>query len=549
MCHLLINDIFKFEAAWLSEETCAGEVSHLWNQAVGSVPLKLKHVCAGLENWFANIRASKKLTSDDLNQRLHDLYNAFPSDDVLGDIVEVKFDLNIEAEKEEIYWEQRARANWLKEDDVGIVHSDIDKLLGIANDYFSSLFTPVTPTSFEHILQGVSPYVNDSMNEILLRSYTYEEFLSALKSMSPLKASGEDGLGVVFYQRFWHVFGKEILQKSTKKKGIHWCNCSKPLKDTGGMGFRDMSKFNIAMLAKQGWRIIENLDSLVARLFKAKYYRSSNFLEDPLEFNPSLVWRSIWCAKGLLQSGLKWRIGSGFNVSIWSDYWLPTPIQPLISSPQINGLNLVSDLIDPEARIGYRHLLGSGDANATEVSLNKALWSLKCPSKIHILVWRCMHNYVHTFHKLCIKRVMTGSSCPRSKTLVEDIVHIIRDNPFLTQLWSSLNIQQPWTTSNLRKIWDLTRVILESDSNSIIKKLKSVKDDSSILRSIIWDILCLSNSFLECHFRFTPRDCNRCAPEIARACFSSSIDCFWVEEVPHFFQALVDLDRRFFVPP
>ncbi|KAE8669413.1 hypothetical protein F3Y22_tig00112243pilonHSYRG00060 [Hibiscus syriacus] len=51
------------------------------------------------------------------------------------------------------------------------------------------------------------------------------------------------------------------------KRGIHWCTWSKLscLKEEGGMCFRDMGKFNIALLDKQGWRFLLNSNSLVAR--------------------------------------------------------------------------------------------------------------------------------------------------------------------------------------------------------------------------------------------------------------------------------------------
>lgn len=34
-------------------------------------------------------------------------------DDILVEIIDVKLELNWEIEKEEMYWEQRARSNWL----------------------------------------------------------------------------------------------------------------------------------------------------------------------------------------------------------------------------------------------------------------------------------------------------------------------------------------------------------------------------------------------------------------------------------------------------
>lgn len=49
------------------------------------------------------------------------------------------------------------------------------------------------------------------MNESFNRPFTKEDIHSALKSMSHLKASGVDGMGVVFYQRFWYVIGREVV--------------------------------------------------------------------------------------------------------------------------------------------------------------------------------------------------------------------------------------------------------------------------------------------------------------------------------------------------
>ncbi|MBA0880904.1 hypothetical protein Goshw_019659 [Gossypium schwendimanii] len=48
------------------------------------------------------------------------------------------------------------------------------------------------------------------MNEDLTRAFSYEEECLAIKTMSLLMALGEDGLGVVLYQRFCHIVGKEV---------------------------------------------------------------------------------------------------------------------------------------------------------------------------------------------------------------------------------------------------------------------------------------------------------------------------------------------------
>ncbi|XP_012468921.2 uncharacterized protein LOC105787003 [Gossypium raimondii] len=474
----------------------------------------------------------------------------------------------MKVDREELYWEQRAQANWLKNrdrnthffhqsatdrsrknkveelvDGEGNSYANNDALLRLATDYFTSLFTAKSVGDPSSILEGVEPCISQQMNEDLEKEFTYEEVCSTLKAMSPLKASSEDGIGAIFYHRFWHIVGKDVAnfcietmqgfqkilnvcideaqsafvlgrlitdniiaayetlhsmkrkrigrkgwiekvmgcvtsvsysvvmngevyelffpsqglrqgdpispylflicdeglstllrravsrgvlngfrvsrqaprithlfftndslifgdasingamvikeileayakcsgqevnldksgsflssnvdqfnrdnvcrvlgvnrnlnlenylglpsmvglcrdleavmarfwwQKKAGKKGLHWCSWKKLSvpKEEGGMGFRDLAKFNIALLAKQGWHLMENLSSLLARLLKAKYYRGSDFMEASLGANPSFFWRSIWCAKGLLGSGLKWRIGSGTSMSI-----------------------------------------------------------------------------------------------------------------------------------------------------------------------------------------------------------------------------------------
>lgn len=46
----------------------------------------------------------------------------------------------------------------------------------------------------------------------------------------------------------------------------------------GGMGFRDLHSFNLAMLAKQVWRLLCEPESLCARLLRAKYYPDGKLL-------------------------------------------------------------------------------------------------------------------------------------------------------------------------------------------------------------------------------------------------------------------------------
>jgi hypothetical protein len=67
-------------------------------------------------------------------------------------------------------------------------------------------------------------------------------------------------------------------------------------KRCGGIGFRELNSFNVALLGKQGWRLVINPNFLAVRVFKDKYFPDSTFLSATLGSRPSYMWRSIWNA-------------------------------------------------------------------------------------------------------------------------------------------------------------------------------------------------------------------------------------------------------------
>ena len=109
-------------------------------------------------------------------------------------------------------------------------------------------------------------------------------------------------------------------------------------KSQRGMGFRKLHNFNLAMLNKQGWKLLTDERSLVARIYKAKYFPNCNFLEVVLGHNPSYVWRSILATQQMLRNGVRWRIGNGSRVRIWGEPWLLDAQCPYVMSPICDGL-------------------------------------------------------------------------------------------------------------------------------------------------------------------------------------------------------------------
>ena len=106
-------------------------------------------------------------------------------------------------------------------------------------------------------------------------------------------------------------------QKNEERKipWIAWDKLCKP-KVEWGMGFKDLKAFNLALLAKQGWCLMQNQNSLVHQVFKAKYFANDTFLDAQLSKRPSFAWRSIMAAKDVILEGTRWNIDNGAKVRI-----------------------------------------------------------------------------------------------------------------------------------------------------------------------------------------------------------------------------------------
>ncbi|CAN1746948.1 LINE-1 retrotransposable element ORF2 protein [Linum perenne] len=133
--------------------------------------------------------------------------------------------------------------------------------------------------------------------------------------------------------------------------GISWMRWERlsVRKEHGGMNFRDLTGFNLAMLGKQGWKFISDPDALVSKVFKAKYFPKGDFLTAKEGKNPSLVWKSIWSAQLIVGNGVRWKIGDGTSINVWSQPWLRNDDNMWVETEMQVGMEdaTVSDFLIP----------------------------------------------------------------------------------------------------------------------------------------------------------------------------------------------------------
>ncbi|KAA3486163.1 reverse transcriptase [Gossypium australe] len=226
---------FRFEAKWCLDSAFEGLVDRYWAESSGSIPKRLENMGINFMKWSKVKSREATINRFRLEQRLNELHAQDISDEVLAEIVEAQLDLNMEADKEELQWEQRARVNWLRDgdrntsffhkmaslqhyrnkipelvDDHGIRRSEVAEMITVATDFFKDLFTASEMGSDDHLFSLVEKKVTASMNDYLLKDFTDEDVWNAVNSMSPLKAPGVDGYSAIFFKRYWHIVGRLI---------------------------------------------------------------------------------------------------------------------------------------------------------------------------------------------------------------------------------------------------------------------------------------------------------------------------------------------------
>ncbi|KAH9651249.1 reverse transcriptase domain-containing protein [Citrus sinensis] len=293
--------------------------------------------------------------------------------------------------------------------------------------------------------------------------------------------------------RFW--WGSSDTHRS-----IHWARWERlsHAKIRGGLGFREFSCFNQALITKQRWRILHNPESLMAQILKAKYFKHSNFMEAKLGSNPSYVWRSILWGRQVLHKGLRWRIGDEKQVKISGNNWVKSFEIPRANPhPSLSMEAVVAELIDGSNK-WREDLIGQSFSKETaERILRTPLPKTPRPDK---LVWHFDKHGIYSVksgYQLAVNlESLDRPSCSNiSKTMWKVIW--VNDIPEKRCCRMSEDVFHALVgCSFARKVWKLTdfyeeiKGMAHQDMLSVLQELamKRGKKDMEQIIAVCWQV-------------------------------------------------------------
>ncbi|XP_061993460.1 uncharacterized protein LOC133711342 [Rosa rugosa] len=301
---------------------------------------------------------------------------------------------------------------------------------------------------------------------------------------------------------------------------------------------------------QQGWRILQYLESLIARMYKARYFPNSTFWEAESHPTRSFSWRSIFATRSVLEKGARWQIGDGKDILL-SDPWvchgddIPSILSIPLSSRQVTDRwiwhfdtkGLFSD------KSAYRLLMEEARVEVVPDQTRnswKKLWSANLPCTAKIFLWKVLNNCLPTVERLIEKQVpLESRTCILCGVENETVEHLCRYCSFVMETLAAMpGLAQVEALAGREAVSlaiqrGLSLVIFETDSVTLLHATKQrVIPHTSFIGRVYDDIIFHLQQMQGSYFTYAYRQANVVAHNLASFAYSSSSSLFWGSEPP-----------------
>lgn len=221
-----VPKLFKFESMWLTHPDCKEVIASSWDCSPSGSHLfqlvqKQKSCRRRLIGWSKSEFGNNKQRLDSLKHKLALIQSSTPS--ISNDLEEkqIKGEIKLHLDYEEVYYNQRSRIKWLQFGDrnTSFFHATViqrNQLLTLKNDngswlqspsninqhlglFFHNLFQANGPRDMNDTLSVINHVISPSMNASLISPVSDDEIKSAAFQPGAFKAPGADVYPGIFY--------------------------------------------------------------------------------------------------------------------------------------------------------------------------------------------------------------------------------------------------------------------------------------------------------------------------------------------------------------
>ncbi|CAA7016119.1 unnamed protein product [Microthlaspi erraticum] len=245
---------------------------------------------------------------------------------------------------------------------------------------------------------------------------------------------------------------------------------------------------NVAMIAKVGWRLLQDHTSLWARVIRSKY--KIGVVSERHWMLPKSHWSSTWRSimvglRDVLKLGQGWIIGDGSDIRFWTDKWVSDKpllnLEALVPPGNYEGvtardlwqdgvgwlwdrivpfvsensrLELMSVVVDtvtgtkdqlswrpsPSGKFSVKSAYALVTRNdAPRVNMEeffRRIWKVEEPERVRFFLWLAGTQSVMTNLERKRRHLCESDICTICKGGIETLIHILRDCPAMQGIWN-----------------------------------------------------------------------------------------------------------------
>ncbi|XP_052623754.1 uncharacterized protein LOC128129115 [Lactuca sativa] len=244
----------------------------------------------------------------------------------------------------------------------------------------------------------------------------------------------------------------EIVKDKAKVK---WLEICKP-KEYGGLGIKNLRRWNDALLAKHVWNVVNNKNSLWVQWVRINYIGSRNFWDILQKKSMSWTWKRFLEIRKTVRPHVISCVGNGRNTSLWHDWWHPIGILCTIILRRewiSNGLSdsaLVCDVLQfdsyswPVEWVNKFPGLTEAPMFCIDSNLNNfgdivpwydLVWYNNCIPRNSFILWLAVLNRLKTQDRVRGWEVAGNLLCPFCDNMPDSHNHLFFNCEYSSRIW------------------------------------------------------------------------------------------------------------------